>query len=205
MAPCPNQAILTDAAELSALKDALINGALSFRDVPFSGSDPDNFKKKCGFEGFWDPANNVNDITPASVGINAISLSQLLTNGNAGICAAGAMPTNNIVGFPAAGTYRWEVRTASGASSWNIRLRAVVSGQAAGNEFSAESVSIPSDIENTLEYKVNGTVTAHDDVFAAVVNAAANDGSAVMLDVAKTAGGASIFNAAVEIICATKS
>ncbi|MCR9105472.1 MAG: hypothetical protein NXI15_09290 [Gammaproteobacteria bacterium] len=204
VSPCPEQAILTDAAELAALKEALLNGALTFRDVPFDSSDPDNFKKKCGFETFWDPANNINDVTPANVGITAITLGQLFSNGNAGICANGAMPNSNIQGLPAAGTYRTEVKVASGPSSWHLRLRSTVSGSSAGNEFVAESISVPADIENTLEYKVNGTVTAHDDVFAAIVNAVATNGEAVTLDVSKTAGGPSVLSVAIELICASK-
>jgi hypothetical protein len=173
--------------------------------VPFSSSDPDNFKKKCGFETFWDPAEHDREISPSTVGMTAVTLSQLITNGNAGICADGAMPNNTIVGFPAAGTYRWEIKTAQGGSTWHVRLRAMVSGSAAGNEFSAESVTIPGDIENTLEYKVNGTVTPHADVAAAMMNAVMTTGEAVTLDVAKSTGGASVFSAQVEIICVTKS
>ena len=205
VAPCPDQAILTDTAELAALQDALLNGALTFRDVPFSGSDPDNFQKKCGFESFWDPANNINDVTPAGVGITSITLAQLFNNGNAGICAAGAMPTNTISGLPAAGTYRTEVKVASGGSSWHLRLRSVVSGSSAGNEFVTESISVPADIENTLEYTVNGTVTPHDDVFMAIVNAVSTDGEAVTLGMRKTAGGATVVSVAIELICVSKS
>jgi hypothetical protein len=205
VAPCPSQSILTDAPELDALKQALLTGAVAFLDVPFDSTDADNFKKKCGLEGFWDPANNVNEVTPANVGITKIGISQLLTNGNAGICSTGALPTNNITGFPAAGTYRTEIKAADGPSMWHLRFRTVVSGSSAGNEFAAESIAVPADIENTLEYKVSGTVTAHDDVFTAIVNALSTSGSAIPLEVSKSAGGPSVFSSSLELICATKN
>ncbi len=205
IAPCPNQSILTNATELDALKQALLTGAVSFRDVPFNGADADNFKKKCGLDGFWDPANNTNDVAPASVGITKIGISQLLTNGNAGICSAGAMPTNNLTGFPVAGTYRTEIKAADGPSTWHLRLRSVVSGSSAGNEFGAESIAVPADIENTVEYKVDGVVTVHDDVFGAIVNAATTSGDAILLEVSKSAGGPVVFSILIELICVTKS
>ena len=204
VAPCPEQSILTDADELADLKDALINGALAFRDVPFD-TEADNFKKKCGFEAFWDPANNIDDVSPADVGIDEVNIAQLLTNGNAGICATDALPTNNVTGFPAAGTYRTEIKVASGPSNWLLRLRSEASGSAAGNEFADESVSVPGDIENNFEYRVNGVITPHDDVFAAVVNALSVDGSAVTLDASKTAGGPVVFSLSIEAICVSKS
>ena len=202
--PCPNQDILTDDAELADLKDALSTGALSFLDVPFNMADADNFKKKCGLEGFWDPAANVNEVTPASVGMTEITLSQLLTNGNAGICTATSSPMNFITGFPVAGTYRAEIKTAKGGSTWQLRFRAAASGTSAGNDFAAEGIAVPGDIENVLEYKVNGVVTAHADLLAAIVDAASTSGDAIEVDVSKTAGGPVVFSASIELICVTR-
>ena len=56
-----------------------------------------------------------------------------------------------------------------------------------------------------IEHSVNGVVTAHDDVFAAVVNAATTNGDPVVLDVARTSGGNTIFSLSIEMICVAKS
>lgn len=201
VAPCPNQDLLTSATERAALKDALLNGALAFLDVPFDGADADNFKKKCGLEGFWDPTKNVDEITPAAKFMTAVTLSQLLTNGNAGICAADALPGNTLEGFPVAGTYRTEIKAAKDGSTWHLRLRTVVSGTAAGKLF----VIVPFDIENTLEYKVNGTVTAHANLLTAIGDAMALSNDAIVFEASKSVGGPSVFNASLELICVTKS
>ena len=206
VAPCPSQDILTDATELAALKDALLTGALSFLDVPFDGLDGDNFKKKCGLEGFWDPTNNVDEVTPAGVGMTAITLSQLLNNGNAGICTATSSPMNFITGFPVAGTYRADIRAAKGGTTWQLRFRAVASGTSAGNDFASEGVDVlGGDIETVLEYKVNGVVTTHANLFTAIVNAASTSGDAILFEASKTAGGPTVFSASIELICVTKS
>ena len=205
VAPCPNQDLLTSATERAALKDALLNGALAFLDVPFDGADADNFKKKCGLEGFWDPANNVNEVTPVAKGITAITLAQLLFNGNAGICTAGSMPTMFTTGFPVAGTYRTEIKAAKDGSAWHMRMRTLVSGTSAGELFSVEPINVPFDIENTLEYKVNGTVTAHANLLTAIGDAMALSNDAIVFDVSKSVGGPSVFNASLELICVTKS
>ncbi len=203
--PCPDQDILTDAAELADLKDALSTGALSFLDVPFDINDADNFKKKCGLEGFWDPAANVDEVTPAGVGMTEITLSQLLTNGNAGICTATSSPMNFITGFPVAGTYRAEIKAAKGGSTWHLRFRALASGTSAGNTFTAEGVTVPGDIETVLEYKVNGVVTAHADLRTAIADAASTSGDAILFEASKTAGGPVVFSASIELICVRRS
>lgn len=204
--PCPNQDILTDATELAALKDALLTGALSFRDVPFVNT-PNIFKQKCGLEGFWDPANNTDEITPAFAAMSANTLSQLVQFGRAGICSTNAIPPDTITdtGFPVAGIYRGEIKAAKGGSTWHLRYRGTASGSSAGNSFAAETIIVPGDIESTLEYKVNGTVTAHDGLLAAIVNAASTSGVAILLEVSKTAGGATVFSMSIELICVTKS
>ncbi|MEM6606070.1 MAG: hypothetical protein AAF671_09935 [Pseudomonadota bacterium] len=203
-APCPDRSVLSNPAALATLKDAILTGALAFRDVPFSSADPDNFKRKCGFNEFWDPAANVDDITPMSLGITSITISQLFSNGNAGICTAGSSPANFLSGFPQAGVYRTEFRAAKGANNYLVRLRSTVSGSAAGNEFLTESV-MTADIENNLEYRVNGSVASHANVLNAVVNAVSVDGDAVQLDVLRSRGGEVILSVSIEMICVSRS
>lgn len=204
VAPCPNQAIFADATELAALKDALLTGTLSFLDVPFNGADADNFKKKCGFETFWDPANNSNEVASSILG-GPVTLSSLLLNGNAGICTANSSPMNFITGMPAAGTYRGEIKAAKGGSTWHLRMRGTVSGSSAGNTFLSEAISVPADIENTLEYKVNGVVTTHNNLLAAIVGAANTAGDPILFEVASTTGGATVLSISIELICVTRS
>lgn len=203
--PCPNQAILTDASGLAELKDALKTGALSFLDVTYDPTDPDNFKKKCGLEGFWDPANNTDEVTPADVTITDVTLESLLTKGNAGICTTGSSPINFIEGWPTAGTYRGEIKAAKGGSTWHLRYRGVASGSAAGNTFTAEDIDVLTDITDTLEYKVDGVVTAHADLLASLVDAVAVSGESIVLEASKTAGGAAVFSMATELICVAKT
>ena len=206
VAPCPSQDILTDDTELAALKDALLTGTLSFLDVPFDLADADNFKKKCGLEGFWDPTNNINEVSEAILG-GPVTLARLLTPGfgNAGICAAGSTPAARIDGFPAAGTYRGEVKAVKGGTTWHLRYRAVASGTSAGNDFASEGVTVPGDVETAAEYKVNGVVTAHADLRTAIVNAASTSGDAIVVDVSKGPGLPVVFSASIELICVTKS
>jgi hypothetical protein len=201
VAPCPNQDLLTSATERAAIKDALLTGALAFLDVPFDATDADNFKKKCGLEGFWDPTKNLDEITPAVKGMTEVTLSQLLQNGNAGICTTGSAPLNFVTGFPVAGTYRTEIKAAKGGSTWHLRLRTVASGISAGEVY----VIDPMEIENDFEYKVNGTVTTHAGLLPAIVNAVALSNDAVVFDVSKIAGDPSVFNGSLELICVTKS
>ncbi len=202
--PCPSQEVLTDPQELASFRDAVLNGALAFRDVPFSSGDPDNFKKKCGLEEFWDPAANTNDISPMNVGITSVTISQLLSNGNAGICATGSSPSNFLSGFPQAGTYRTEFRAAKGGANYLVRLRSTVTGSAAGNEFLTESIS-SDDIENTLQYRVNGQVAHHPNVLESVLNALNSSGDAIQLDVLRSANDDVILSIAIEVICVAKS
>jgi hypothetical protein len=203
--PCPDQDILTDETELALMQDALTTGAVLFLDVPFNGSDPDNFKKKCGFNNFWNPASNLNEVSPASVGMTSITLAQLLTNGNAGICTSGSTPSNFISGFPSEGTYRGELKFSKGGSTWHMRMRGAVTGSIAGKTFAAEGVSVPSDIENTLEYRLDGVVTPHNDLFSNLVNAFTASAGKVALSVSKSAGGDAVMGIDVEMICVTKN
>jgi len=203
--PCPDQDILIDETELAVMQDALLTGSVMFLDVPFNGGDPDNFKKKCGLDTFWDPANNINEVSPASVGMISITLSQLLANGNAGICTAGSTPANFLTGFPSAGKYRGELKFSKGGSTWHMRMRGTVTGPSAGNTFNAEGISVPGDIENALEYKIDGVVTPHDDLFKELVNAFSASANEVVFSVSRTAGGDPVMGVEVEMICATKN
>lgn len=205
VAPCPNQSILTDATELAALKDALATGTLVFLDVPYEAVDPDNIKKKCGLEGFWDPVNNTNEVPFTAIAAPPVTLSTLITNGFAGICVTDPVPTDLKSGFPAAGTYRTEIKAAKGGSTWHLRMRSVASGGSAGNTFTAEGIAVPAAIEGTVEYKVNGQVTAHADLLGAMAGAAATSGNAIVMEASKTTGGASVFSMSTELICVTKS
>ncbi|MHC4550468.1 MAG: hypothetical protein ACYTEZ_17010 [Planctomycetota bacterium] len=204
--PCPAQTILTDAAELTALKDALQSGTFVHLDVPFSVADPDIFKKKCGLEPLWDPAAAIDEVPPLTT---PVTISSLLQFGNAGICAAGfdsgSFGTGE--GFPVAGTYRKEFKVAHLGMTWHVRARIKVSGTSAGNTFASEGISVPGDIENTLVYEVDGAVTAHADVLTAAIAAlavSANDAPTFTLDIRQSGAGPIIFTAVVELICVAK-
>ena len=67
VSPCSAQAILQDDTDLTALTDALLAGTFIHLDVPFNAADLDIFKKKCGLQGFWDPAEAVNEVAPFTI------------------------------------------------------------------------------------------------------------------------------------------
>lgn len=194
---------------MAALKTALTNGVVSYLDVPYNALDPDIFRKKCGLEGFWDPADNINEVTAASIGLPSLTLSNLLLIGNAGICAAGFTPISfgNGEGFPVAGTYRKEIKAAHLGSTYHLRMRVSVSGTSAGNLFVDEGITVPGDIENTLVYELNGTVVTHANLFNAIVNvlsAQATTAPTFTLAIRKGAGSPVIFTAVVDLICLVK-
>ncbi len=209
--PCPTQAVLTDQTELDALKTAMTTGAVTYLDIPFNGADPDIYKKKCGLEGFWNPVNNVNEVSPGPLGITAITIAQLLNFGNSGICSDGFNNASFGVdeGFPVAGVYRNEHKAMLGNTTYHLRWRATTSGTAAGESFADLGLTYSgagNDVENTLVYEVNGAVTPHADVYAAMVNAmtvVAGDAPSATLVVKQ--GSTAIFQVVLEFICVTKT
>ncbi len=207
VSPCPSNAILTDANELAALKNALKTGTLRHLDLPFSASDPDNLVKKCGLDGFWDPAAHTDEVEPSG----AVTLSLLVGTHNAGICSAGfANPAgfNDDIGFPQTGTYHSEFKVVDSGMTWHGRIRYTASGTSAGKTFISEGISVPGDIDNTLVYEVNGVVTAHSDVFNAIVDtltASTTDAPSATLAIRPGTGEAVIFTGLLELICVEKS
>lgn len=207
--PCPCQTILQDDTELTALKNALTSGTSTIvhLDVPFNAGDADIYRKKCGLEGYWNPAAAVDEVAAF---VTPVTLSSLITAENAGICAAnfdnGSFGTGE--GFPVAGTYRKEFKVTDQGTTWHMRLRITVSGTSAGNTFAAESISVPGDIESTLVYEIDGLATPHGNVIAAGINALAadmDDAPSFTLDVRKSAAGPIVFTAVVELICVSKT
>ncbi|MBT2989408.1 MAG: hypothetical protein KME65_10640 [Candidatus Thiodiazotropha sp. (ex Ctena orbiculata)] len=212
VSPCPLQDILTDASAISALRTALESGTLVYLDVPFNGGDSDIYRKKCGLEGFWNPADNINEISLSNIGLDPATdpnITNLVLFGNAGICADGFNNSSFGVGegFPVAGTYRKEIKAAHQGTTYHLRSRAVVSGSSAGNTFASEGITPATDL-STLVYSVDGVVTPHDDVFSAVVAAMSASTSAApgaTVEVRTSAGGPVIFTAAIEVICVSAS
>lgn len=209
--PCPDQAILTDATELASLKTALGQGAILYLDVPFDANDPNIFKKKCGLEGFWDPADNVDEIAPATLGLDPanITLADLFESGNAGICADGFTFTSfgTGEGFPTAGVYRKEIKVTHMGSTYHLRFRVTTSGTSAGNTFVSENIDI-NDIRSNLTYKIDGTTIVHANLFDEAINALSASSNAVpsfTLTVHETGAGPAVFTADVEVICVSKS
>lgn len=200
VSPCPSQTILTDAAQFNAFQAALLGGTYLYLDVPFDGGDPNIYKKKCGLGSFWNPADNTDEIAPPA---SPVTISDLLQFGNAGICAAGfdngSFGTGE--GFPVAGTYRKEFKVAFMGTTYLVRVRVTVTGPAAGDTFASRSISVPSDVENTLGYLVDGTAQAHDDVLVAISNALTSPSSSAMLDVLDAPGGATLLSALIEVLC----
>lgn len=206
VAPCPAQSVLTDAAQLTALKDALQNGTYTYLDVPYDGGDPNIFVKKCGLEGFWNPTDNTQEVP----GPAPINLMDIYASGNSGICATGFTSSSFGVGegFPAAGTYRKEFKVAHMGSTYHVRLRVTVTGTSAGNTFTAEGLSNPPDFVNDLFYEVDGTATPHNDVANAIFAAltvVADTAPNATLGVKKSAGGAVVWQAKIEFICVSVS
>ncbi|MEW8459782.1 MAG: hypothetical protein AB2653_05700 [Candidatus Thiodiazotropha endolucinida] len=210
--PCPMQDVLTDASAISALRTALESGTLLYLDVPFNGSDSDIYRKKCGLEGFWNPSDNTDEISLSAIGLDpadAPNITDLVLFGNAGICADGFNNSSFGVGegFPVVGTYRKEIKAAHQGTTYHLRFRAVVSGSSAGNTFTSEGIT-PSTGLRTLIYSVDGAETPHDGVFSALVNAMSASTSAApgaTIEVRKSAGGAVVFTAVIEVICVSTS
>jgi hypothetical protein len=176
-------------------------------DVPFNASDPDIYRKKCGLQGFWNPAAAIDEVAAF---VTPVTLSSLITSENAGICAAnfdnGSFGTGE--GFPVAGTYRKEFKVTDAGTTWHLRLRITVSGTSAGNTFADETIAVPADIENTLVYEIDGLATPHANVIPAGIAALAadmDDAPSFTLDVRKSAAGPIVFTAVVEIICVSKA
>lgn len=197
--PCPSQDLLTDTTKFPGLQTALKTGVISYLDIPYSASDPDILKKKCGLDAYWNPADNT-DAIPVT---GAPSLATILTTGNGGICSAGFKTFGTDEGFPVAGTYRKEFKAASGGKTYHVRARIEASGSAAGSKFSAQGVAVPNDIKSTLVYKVGGKTIAHDDLWTGILDAMSAPAPAVKLDVEK--GGTTIFSANIALICAAES
>ncbi|MHC4137350.1 MAG: hypothetical protein ACYS0K_20565 [Planctomycetota bacterium] len=200
--PCPAQTILTDAVELTALKDALQSGTYTYRDVPFDAGDADIFRKKCGLGVFWNPAASTEEI-PAPAPLNLMTA---YAAGNSGICATGFDNTSfgTGEGFPVAGTYRKEFKVAHMGATYLVRLRVTVTGTSAGNKFTDEGLNNPPDFLNELFYEVDGTTTPHADVANAIIAAltvVADTAPNATLGVKKSAGGAVVWQAKIEFIC----
>jgi hypothetical protein len=199
VAPCPNQELLRDPALLAAVQAAMLAN-VTYDDIPFDAMDPDIFAKKCGLEGAWDPALATDLIAENGP---PRTLANMFITGNAGICSDNFANFGTDEGFPKAGTYRKQFRVNNaGVSTW-VRARAKVSGSAAGARFADEGVVI-GDLSTTFEYAVNGTVVAHDALWAGIVNAltTAGDLPVVTLEVRRMAGGDVILTVEVTLICA---
>ena len=198
--PCPSQEILGDAAQFATFQTALLEGTYLYLDVPFNGSDPDIFKKKCGFEEFWDPADNVNEIAPFTT---PVTVSSLFVTGNAGICAEGftASSFGTGEGFPEAGVYRKEFKVTHASTTYLVRVRVTVSGPLAGETFDSQMITVPGDLEDTLGYEIDGEDEDHDEVLEAIADALGAGDASVMLDVLDAPGGNVILSALVEFLC----
>lgn len=200
VSPCPNQAILTDAALFTDFRTALLNGTFLYLDVPFDAGDLDIFKKKCGLDAFWNPADNVDEVAPLSV---PVTVSDLFLNGNAGICATGfdngSFGTGE--GLPAAGTYRKEFKVAHLGTTYHVRTRVSVIGASAGAKFADLGILVPDDLENTLGYEVDGNAVPHANVLTAIAGALQSPDATVVLDVYDTPGGTLLLSALIEVLC----
>jgi hypothetical protein len=199
--PCPGQTILLDPAQLTAFKTAMRDGAVSYLDIPFNGSDPDIYKKKCGFETFFDPTKNT-DMIPVP---GTPKLAAALLTGHGGICASNFMSFVTDDGFPVPGVYRKEFKVAHMDATYHVRARVTVSGPAAGQKFSANGITVPGDIQNTLVYKLAGMTTAHDNLWAGIANLLSSTGTTLpVVDLTAEKAGTTLFQAKIEFICAAK-
>ena len=115
----------------------MTSGVLLHSDIPFSSSDSNIYKEKCGLEGFWDPTKATALIPPATSIPELASLFAPSSDGNAGICAGYTAQGTSTDGFPAAGTYRIQFHAAYQGETYVVRARATVSGSAAGQSFVA--------------------------------------------------------------------
>ena len=205
VSPCPDQDVLTTSSELADFKTALLQGNFLYLDVPFDGGDADIYKKKCGFEAFWDPSDNTDEIPPTSPPYgDPPTIADFFQFGNAGICTVD-YASNFLAGFPEAGVYRKEFKVSSGGVSYHVRVRVTVAGSAAGTTFASNSISVPSDIENTLGYLVNGSDTAHTDLLPAIVAALEAPGVSASLEILDAPGGNTLLTAEIEFLCVSKS
>lgn len=193
--PCPSQALLTSSASFATLKTAMQTGAIAYRDLPYSAADPDILKKKCGLGAFWDPAVNV-DLIPVT---GTPLLATILASGNGGICSTNFTTFGTDEGFAAAGTYRKEFQATSGGTTYRVRARIVAGGSGAGAKFSSFPIS-NADIQNTLVYEVNGSVTTHANLWSGLLGAMTAPVPAANLVVKRS--GTAIFNSSIELICA---
>ena len=207
VAPCPSQAILGDPVEFEQFRAALLGGTIVHLDVPYNASDSNIFRKKCGLQGYWNPAAAVNEVAPFTTPVTIATLFQLE---NTGICAAGFTSSSfgTGEGFPVAGTYRKEFKVSHLASTWHVRVRISVSGTNAGHTFASEGITVPTDLQNTLVYEVDGVVTPHDNVASAGIAAllaSTTEAPGFTLDVRESGAGPIVFTAIVELICIQKS
>lgn len=198
VSPCPNQTILTDAAEFATFQTALLSGTFLYHDVPFNGADPDIFVKKCGLGAFWNPADNTDEIAPAMV---PVTVSDLFVTGNAGICSTGFANFGTDEGLPQAGTYRKEFKVTHMAVTYLVRVRVTVAGAFAGDTWTSLGIAVPADLENTLGYEVDGTNVVHDDVLTAIAGALGSPDATTTLEVFDTPGGTSLLTALIEVLC----
>ena len=200
VSPCPNQTILTDAAQFADFQAALLAGTFLYKDVPFDNTDPDIFKKKCGLDTFWNPADNTDDVAPPQV---PVTIADLFQFGNAGICAAGfdfgSFGTGE--GLPVTGTYRKEFLVAHLGVTYLVRVRVSVIGPSAGATWASLGVAVPADLQSTLGYEVNGVSVLHDNVLTALAGALESPDATVVLDVLDTPGGGSLLSALIEVLC----
>jgi len=198
--PCPNQAILTDAAMLTTFKTAILMGSFLYRDVPFAGGDPDIYRKKCGLGAFWDPAASTDEIPPSMSFQDPPVLSDFFVFGNAGICSTNYDMTF-ADGLPVAGVYRKEFKVSHMGVTYHARIRVTVSGAAAGSSFAALTIAVPADLENTVGYEVDGVNTTHANVLIALANALTAPAASTTLDVLDAPGGNVLMTALVEFLC----
>jgi hypothetical protein len=201
VAPCPGQTVLLDPTQLTALKVAMRDGVVSYLDVPFNGADPSIYKKKCGFETLFDPTKNT-DIIPVS---GSPKLAAVLLTGHGGICSDNFMAFGTDDGFPSVGVYRKEFKVAHMGATYHVRARVTALGPSAGQKFSANGIAVPADIQNTLVYKLAGMTTAHDALWPTIANLLSSTGNTLPgVDLAVEKAGNTLFQAKIELICASK-
>lgn len=200
--PCPSQAILLEQSQFADLKTAMRDGVVTYLDVPFNGADPNIYKKKCGFETFFDPATNT-DMIPVA---GSPKLATILMTGHGGICADGFSGNFGADdGFPGQGVYRKEFKVAHMGRTYHVRARVTARGPAAGQKFSAHGIAVPADIQNTLVYRLAMMPTTHDNLWPTIANLLSSDGTVFPgVDLAVDKGGTALFQAKLELICAAR-
>ena len=211
VAPCPNQALLSDATKLAALKAALTSGALVLENDDFDGGDPDIYKVVCGREGYWDPSHATTLIPPATPVPILASLFAPSPDGYAGVCASFMAWSAAGDGFPAAGTYRKQVRATYGGQTYTVRARYTASGTAAGQTFVAAGLSdadyyASTDVAAELVFQVNGTTVPEATVWPSLVSAFASSTTTfptATLAVKESASGPAIWTGTFDLLCAS--